>query len=278
MNAESIREAIRRRYPTQECAVMFEVPDGTGAHTKRHADAVVMNLWPSRGLTVEGFEIKISFSDLKRELLNPEKAEAIAQHCDCWWVIVPSTLKVELETIPIGWGLMSVAEDLKITVVRQAPRHERPPVFPRHFVAALLRAGQAARIRHDNVALQEAVKKRVDEEMAWERTRMERAADGTARVAALLADAGINLDHWNFSPEKAAAAVKAVLDLQTSAPALHQHLAAADAHARSASTAMAALFDAMGAQPPEVPSYFLPEAPRRRRRGLPPRRGIRPGP
>ncbi|RVT96273.1 hypothetical protein EOD42_14265 [Rhodovarius crocodyli] len=272
MNAEMIRDALRRRYPSQECVLMFEVADGTGAHTKRHADAVMMNMWPSRGLAIEGFEIKVSMSDLKRELLNPEKAEAIAQHCDCWWIIVPEYLKVDVSTIPVGWGLMTVAGDLKITVARQAPRHDRASVLPKHFVAALLRAAQGAQVKLYSSAFEAAVNERVEARVAdkleYEKGRIERAAGGAARVAALLADSGIELDGWKASPEHAAAAIKAAMALQDSAPEIFKHLVAAEAHSRSAIGVMTSFLGATGQEAPQVPSYFLPDAerPKARRR------------
>ena len=45
-------------------------------------DAVIMSLWPSRGLELHGVEIKVSRADWKREAADPAKAEAIAAYCD----------------------------------------------------------------------------------------------------------------------------------------------------------------------------------------------------
>jgi hypothetical protein len=47
---------------------MPQVGDATGADVGRHADVVVMGLWPSRGLKLMGFEIKAGRGDWLGEL------------------------------------------------------------------------------------------------------------------------------------------------------------------------------------------------------------------
>lgn len=74
--------AMRKTYCQPEWALFFEVGNATGFNARRHADAVAMNMYPSRGLVLHGFEFKASKSDWKRELANPQKAEEIAQYCD----------------------------------------------------------------------------------------------------------------------------------------------------------------------------------------------------
>ena len=56
----------------------------------RYADAVAMNLFPSRGLALHGFEIKVSKSDFKSEIENPEKSVPVQQYCDHWWIVAPA--------------------------------------------------------------------------------------------------------------------------------------------------------------------------------------------
>lgn len=87
MRTGDIKAAMRARYCAPEWALMFEVGDGTGVNQRRWADAVAMNLWPSRGMEVNGFEIKVSRSDWQRELKNPAKAESVQQYCDRWWIV-----------------------------------------------------------------------------------------------------------------------------------------------------------------------------------------------
>lgn len=72
MNADAIRHALRQKFPAQEYALFFEVRSATGFPGRlRSADALAMSLWPSRGLELHGFEIKVSLqkvlTDFERE-------------------------------------------------------------------------------------------------------------------------------------------------------------------------------------------------------------------
>lgn len=50
--------ALRHHYPAREYALLPQVGNGTGSRCNRHADALALSLWPSRGLHLNGFEIK----------------------------------------------------------------------------------------------------------------------------------------------------------------------------------------------------------------------------
>ncbi|RVT91365.1 hypothetical protein EOD42_22180 [Rhodovarius crocodyli] len=264
MRSQDICDALRRRYPAGECVLVFEVADGTGFNVKRHADAVMMNMWPSRGLSIEGFEIKVSKQDLKRELLEPAKAEAIAQYCDCWWLVVPQSMSVEPDDIPVAWGLMKVGADLKITVSRQAARHQRQDILPRHFVAALLRAGQAIQVRSHDAAVREAVERELKWKMDAAKERLERGATGAERISAILDAAGVQIDGWKNTPEKMAETLKLLMKVQEVTPGAFTHAAAAEAHAKEAAAATAEMFQSLGIELPPIPAYYLPEKPKKR--------------
>lgn len=105
MKAHEVIEALRNLYPAQSYALLEQVGDGTGWSTHRHADAVVMSLWPSRGLTLTGIEVKVAKMDWKRELAQPEKAEAVASYCDFWMIAAPSgglmvVTRIEWRNVP----------------------------------------------------------------------------------------------------------------------------------------------------------------------------------
>ena len=91
---EELRALLRKKYAAPEYALFEEVRNGTGfsRSVTRSADALAYSLWPSRGLELHGFELKISRSDWQRELLKPAKAEALQQFCDRWWVVAPVDL------------------------------------------------------------------------------------------------------------------------------------------------------------------------------------------
>ena len=107
--AAEIKALIRAKYPVREWALAFEVSNGTGSEARRHADAVAMNLWPSRGLAIHGFEFKVYRNDWLRELQNPAKAEPVAQYCDYWWLVTGPGIVKDGE-LPDTWGLMEVQE------------------------------------------------------------------------------------------------------------------------------------------------------------------------
>lgn len=109
VTADDIREALQSTYKEPEWFLGFEVSNSTGANIRRYADAVAMNTFPSRGYEVRGFEIKVSKSDLKRELENGLKADEIARFCNYWFLVVPKGLADEMQ-IPEPWGIIEYSE------------------------------------------------------------------------------------------------------------------------------------------------------------------------
>ncbi len=103
--AQDIRDALELRYQPPEWYLGFEVGDSTGTDNTRHADAVAINAYPSKGFQTIGFEIKVSKSDLKSELENGAKSDAIAKYCDNWFLVTPKGLTKDF-TLPPTWGVM----------------------------------------------------------------------------------------------------------------------------------------------------------------------------
>lgn len=137
VKASCIRTAMSKRWAAPQYAIMWEVGEGTGAQSGRFADAVIMSLWPSRGLELHGVEIKISRSDWKREAADPTKAEAIARYCDRWWVHTAPGVVDDLSDLPPAWGLREF-DGKAWRTVREAEKTEAAPIT-RPFLAALLR-------------------------------------------------------------------------------------------------------------------------------------------
>lgn len=137
LKSSDIRKAMSDRWSDPEWAIMWEVGQGTGRNSGRYADAVMMSLWPSRGLELHGVEIKVSRSDWKREAADPAKAETIAQYCDRWWIHTPENVVDDLSDLPPAWGLREWTGKKWVTV-REAEKTEAKPV-PRSFLAAMLR-------------------------------------------------------------------------------------------------------------------------------------------
>ena len=137
LKASDIRDAMKKKWVAQEWAILWEVNEGTGARVGRAADAVMMSLWPSRGLELHGVEIKVSRSDWKREAMDPTKAEAVAKYCDRWWVHTPTGIVQDPSEMPPAWGLREF-DGKAWRTIREAEKTEAEPVN-RLFLASLLR-------------------------------------------------------------------------------------------------------------------------------------------
>ncbi|MFN4169979.1 MAG: hypothetical protein ACK4HD_16840, partial [Pannonibacter phragmitetus] len=133
LTSADIRAAMSKRWTQPEYALMWEVGSSTGAGPSRYADAVIMSLWPSRGLELHGVEIKVSRSDWKREAADPKKAEAIARYCDRWYVHTPPGIVDDLSGLPPAWGLREF-DGKTWRTVREAAKNEPEPVT-RPFLA-----------------------------------------------------------------------------------------------------------------------------------------------
>lgn len=104
----------------------------------RTADAIAVDLWPSSGHLIHGFEVKVSRSDWLTELRDPDKAEAFKRYCDHWWLVVPDKTMVR-DDLPTGWGLLAIGRDGRLRIAKSAPKLDREPM-PIGMTAALLRA------------------------------------------------------------------------------------------------------------------------------------------
>lgn len=128
-----------------EYAVLFHVRNGAGFDSTNTFDAVVMQLWPSRGLELHGYEVKCSRKDWQRELGKPEKAEAAAVLCDRFSIVVSDQDIIRPGELPPTWGLL-VPRGGRLHCVRDAPllpgKDLTSPV-PRPFLVSLLRAAGA---------------------------------------------------------------------------------------------------------------------------------------
>jgi hypothetical protein len=132
-----VSAALRDRYPAPAYAFLPQVADGTGASKSRTADALAFSLWPSRGLDLYGFEIKVARSDWTRELADPAKADAICAFCDFWYVVAGKSGIVAEGELPPTWGLIE-PRGAKLVCTREAPRLTPRPMT-RAFLAAVFR-------------------------------------------------------------------------------------------------------------------------------------------
>lgn len=133
----TVFKAVRSMYD-RSAVLARQVASATGVHANRHLDAVAVGVWPSRGLFLHGIEIKVSRSDLKRELSQPEKADEVATYCDRFYIAAPPSI-CEPAELPETWGLIVAESELVAKVVKHG-LPLKPKDVDRPFVAALLRA------------------------------------------------------------------------------------------------------------------------------------------
>lgn len=141
--ASDVISALRNGpYPSPAYAMIEQLRNRTGASygsRERYADALVVSCWPSRGIWFGGIEVKVSRSDWKRELEDPEKSEPIQQYCDYWWVAAPVGV-IEASEVPQSWGLLEVERKNghRVLTMKEAPKLQRAELTP-EFVASILR-------------------------------------------------------------------------------------------------------------------------------------------
>lgn len=147
MTAENIRAALRAKYSDHRRYAVAEEVGLTTGFSHRRLDMMVLDCYSSNGFRIDGFEIKLSTSDLRRELEDPEKHLAFFDIIDYYTLAVPKGVAEPLmEVIPKRWGILIVNED-------GSTRYKRKPLaledkkadkaIPRGFFASITRAIQS---------------------------------------------------------------------------------------------------------------------------------------
>lgn len=164
-------------------AFLAQVRNKAGFEAERTFDAVAIDLWPSRGLTIEIFEVKCDRRDWQTELAKPQKAEAACQIADRFTIVAPVGC-VKVEELPHGWGLIEVHGDGEekpwrlVSKSASARLHDEKPndrLIDRGFLVGLLRSAPGAipggkRKGPDQVEIDVAVKAALSAaQVQWER-------------------------------------------------------------------------------------------------------------
>lgn len=140
--AEAI-EILRYKLKEEGNLVVGQVGNSTGGRHRRTADGLIVQTWPSRGLTLTGVEYKRDRADWRRELRNGQKAEEIAAYCHYWLLLAPKGV-IPLEEVPGGWGLYEINKTEKSTILLRTkpppPKLDPPKPLDYGFLAAILRA------------------------------------------------------------------------------------------------------------------------------------------
>ena len=215
----TLRRLLREKFAPPAYALFEEVKNQTGyqKRAERYADALALSLWPSRGITMTGFELKVSRGDWRKELDDPAKAAEFSKYCHAWYVVAPEGIVERLE-LPATWGLIEVptAGRKRLVTKVEAPKLTPEP-WDQAFVAALLRR----QAEHLNAYVQESMQA----QLAGERERAaaeleqarERASRGEKRMTdlynQLLDRLGLSrYDGWSTEIEAAADRMRPRLD------------------------------------------------------------------
>ncbi|KVS52213.1 hypothetical protein WK39_26505 [Burkholderia cepacia] len=212
MQTAEVKAALRARFCSPEWALFFEVADATGARHNRWADAVAMNLWPSRGLAIHGMEVKVSRSDWLRELKDPSKSAPVQRYCDYWWIVTPAGVLKDGE-LPPTWGHYEVKPGGTLRELVAAPKLESEPVT-RQFAAALMRRASAADEGIVRAAVDtEIARLRQNDEKHIQREIEQRSRELNElreQIATIERISGVQITRWGHN-EEIGRAVKAVL-------------------------------------------------------------------
>lgn len=219
MTSEGIVNLLRARHQLPEWVLALNVANGTGGNARRWADAVAMNCFPSKGLEIIGYEVKVARSDWLRELKDSDKAVPVADYCDRWYVVAPEGV-VKREELPKAWGLMIATDDaLRVSV--NVPVREDVKAVNRTFLASMIRCLSKA----DDQALKDAERRGRD--IGYEEGRKSRtySSEGAIKdrldhlvknVRAFQEASGIDIVHgWDLGD--VGAKVKALRDADNSA-------------------------------------------------------------
>jgi hypothetical protein len=201
----NVYDALEKRFAAPAYAFFTEVGNATGSSCSRHADAVAMSLWPSRGLELIGIEIKSHRSDWVRERDNPEKAEAVYRYMDRWYLVVTDPEIIKPGELPKTWGLLVPRGDGLVAKV-EAPELTPEPVN-RKFVAALMRKF------HEKIEsyipkreLQKALNEQYQKGLSdnnWKQC----CDKAVARIKKAEEAVGLSLEEWNFDTLRRAVAL-----------------------------------------------------------------------
>lgn len=188
MTAENIRAALRAKYSDHRRYAVAEEVGLTTGFSHRRLDMMVLDCYFSNGFRIDGFEIKVSTSDLRRELEDPEKHLAFFDIIDYYTLAVPKGVAEPLmEVIPKRWGILIVNED-------GSTRYKRKPLaledkkadkaIPRGFFASITRAIQS--LQPSVQELQSEYERGLKEGKEQEERRRGYMADRVSKEAAKL--------------------------------------------------------------------------------------------
>lgn len=212
LTTTELRARVMKQWSPPAFSVLTEVRNGTGyGRQEGYADALVMSLWPSRGLEMIGCEFKVSRSDWLRELKDPAKAEKFFNHCHRWYLVTANGA-ARADEVPAPWGWM-VAGPAGLKTMKEAPT--LTPVVPDwSLIASIFRnVGAGVQGMVSQAEVDKLVSERVEKE--WESHKatvdhLQKAIDDArgeknrlwSAVQAFESASGVCFDKWTADEAK----------------------------------------------------------------------------
>lgn len=192
-------ELLQRKLSGEGYLVVPQVGNATGFGRRRTADAIALQTWPSRGLSITGIEYKRTRADWRRELAQGDKAEPIAAYCHYWVILAPAEV-VPREEVPPGWGLWEFDVHRRLLRTKPPPPQEDVKPIDLSFLCAILRAAEkvnrnSTTLEADRAELQARMSDQIKTEVDYRTRNMQHMAD---KVQAFEEASGIDISAgWN---------------------------------------------------------------------------------
>lgn len=197
VTAAEVQVALSNMYRGSAWAFLAQVKSATAYRRMRTADALAMSVWPSRGLHLYGFEIKVNRNDWLNELRQPEKADEICAFCDFWYVVIGETWVAKQSELPPTWGLIAPIRKGVLSIVREAPKLDAKPIDTL-LLASILRNVSRATVSRSEIAAELAAARQsgIDESKRTVERAKQREAEAFKIITDFETASGIKLNEW----------------------------------------------------------------------------------
>lgn len=141
---DDLKAHYRKPGASQDGEVL--VTEVTAPGSNRSCDLLRVGMWPSRGLSIDVHELKVSRSDWLRELNDPGKADAWWRFCSRFWIVAMPGI-VNATELPEGWGLMLPPNRVNARRFRAVvPAASREPEVSLPLLVEILRRADNTRL------------------------------------------------------------------------------------------------------------------------------------
>ena len=217
---QEVIKHLAKKYDDSSYAFLSQVSNATGSRSRRYADAIAFGLWPSRGMEIEGFEVKISRTDWLSELNNHAKSADVQKYCDRWWIVCGDKDIVKKDELPKTWGLMVPRKGGGLRASVKAPLLDSIPINSNFCAAVMRRFMQRQESNKDNIyreiylkasedaqkwALSEAMRKNNELliearcEIKKKDLEISRLKERSNFIDSIERHSGVNISNWDYT-------------------------------------------------------------------------------